>query len=262
MALEGAMKPIRRTPVLQTIALILCALASLFLWRTAAAGKGWSDITKGAQDILRGATGTQGGLSNDEVIRGLKEALSLGTNHSVSSASRVGGYYDNSLIRIPFPPEAQKVKTVAETIGMRKQVDDFVRTLNRAAEEAAKEAAPIFLSAITQMTIQDGFQILRGPDDAATSYLRRTTTAPLTQKFRPIVRQAIEKVQVTKYWNPIAQAYNQIPLVKPVNPDLDAYVTEKGLQGLFTLIAQEERKIRHDPAARVTDLLRKVFGST
>jgi hypothetical protein len=112
------------------------------------------------------------------------------------------------------------------------------------------------------MSIADGFQILRGPDDAATSYLRRTTTAPLTSKFRPVVKRAIEKVEVTKYWNPIISKYNQVPFVTKINPDLDAYVTEKGLQGLFTLIANEEKKIRKNPAARVTDLLRRVFGST
>jgi len=223
---------------------------------------GWDDIKKGAQDIYRGAAGQKGGLTNDEVIRGLKEALSVGTNNSTSVASRFNGYYNNPLIRIPFPPDAQKVKTIVEGLGMKSQVDKFVETLNHAAEEAAKEAAPIFLNAITSMTIADGFQILRGPDDAATAYLRKTTTAPLTSKFRPIAKRAIEKVEVTKYWNPIITRYNQVPFVERINPDLDAYVTEKGLQGLFKLIANEERKIRKNPAARVTELLRRVFGST
>ena len=186
----------------------------------------------------------------------------MGTNNSTSIASKFNGYYNNPLIRIPFPPDAQKVKTVVEGLGMKSQVDKFVETLNRAAEEAAKEAAPIFINAITSMTIADGFQILKGPDDAATSYLRRTTTAPLTSKFRPVVKRAIEKVEVTKYWNPIISKYNQVPFVTKINPDLDAYVTDKGLQGLFTLIANEEKKIRKNPAARVTDLLRRVFGNT
>lgn len=200
-------------------------------------------------------------IDNDEVIRGLKEALTVGTKNAASIASRVNGFYKNPRIKIPFPPDAQKVKTVAEGLGMKKQVEQFVETLNRAAEEAAKEAAPIFINAIKQMTIQDGFQILKGSDDSATQYLKRKTSAPLTAKFRPVVKRAIQKVEVTKYWNPIITQYNHVPFVTKVTPDLDAYVTEKALNGLFTLIADEEKNIRKNPAARVSDLLRRVFGS-
>lgn len=221
----------------------------------------WDEIKRGVENVTRGSTSSGRGLSNDEVIRGLKEALSVGAKNAASIASKINGYYGNPRIRIPFPPDAQKVKTVVESIGMKKQVDDFVRTLNRAAEEAAKEALPIFVDAIKQMTIQDGFRILNGPNDAATQYLRQKTTTPLTKKFRPVVHRALQKVEVTKYWNPIITRYNQVPFVAKVNPDLDAYVTEKGLQGLFYLIAKEEKKIRENPAARVTDLLRRVFGN-
>ncbi|MDD5099254.1 MAG: DUF4197 domain-containing protein [Candidatus Colwellbacteria bacterium] len=225
------------------------------------ANAGWNlnDIKKRAEDAARTAVG--GGLTNDEVIRGLKEALSIGAKNAAGNASRLDGFYKNPRIKIPFPPEAQKVKTMVEAIGMRKQVDEFVKTLNRAAEEAAKKAAPIFLDAITGMTIQDGFEILNGPDDSATAYLKGKTTAPLAREFKPIVKAAIQKVQVTKYWNPIATSYNRVPLVKKVNPDLDDYVTKRALAGLFELIADQEKKIRKDPAARVTELLRKVFGS-
>lgn len=216
-------------------------------------------IKKEGQRIYQ--SGSRGGLTNDEVIRGLKEALSIGTNNAASKASKVDGFYKNLRIKIPFPPDAQKVKTVVETVGMKSQVDKFVETLNRAAEEAAKEAAPIFLNAITGMTIEDGFNILKGPDDSATQYLKRKTSAPLTAKFRPVVKRAIQKVEVTKYWNPIITKYNQVPFVTRVNPDLDAYVTERALNGLFKLIADEEKKIRKDPAARVTELLRRVFGA-
>lgn len=228
---------------------------------TARSEAGWNvdDIKKRLGEEAKQASGA--GLSTDEVIRGLKEALSIGANKAAGMASRVNGFYKNPRIRIPFPPEAQKVKATAEALGMKKQVEEFVQTLNRAAEEAAKRAAPIFLDAIKGMTIQDGFEILRGPDDAATAYLRRKTTAQLTREFKPVVKSAIDKVQVTRYWNPIASRYNQVPFVTPVNPDLDAYVTERALAGLFKLIADEERKIRKDPAARVTELLRKVFGS-
>lgn len=206
-------------------------------------------------------SGAYASTNNDDIIRGLKEALTIGANNAASIASKVNGFYKNPKIKIPFPPDAQKVKAVAEGMGMKKQVDKFVETLNRAAEEAAKEAAPIFINSIKQMTIQDGFQILRGPDDSATQYLKRKTSGPLTAKFRPAVKRAVQKVEVTKYWNPIITSYNQVPFVTKVNPDLDAYVTERALSGLFKLIADEEKKIRKNPAARVTDLLRRVFGN-
>lgn len=233
----------------------------LFFFCDVANAASWDEIKRGVENVTRGQVSSGRGLSNDEVIRGLKEALSVGAKNATSIASKINGYYGNPRIRIPFPPDAQKVKKVAESIGMKKQVDDFVRTLNRAAEEAAKEALPIFVDAITQMTIQDGFRILNGPNDAATQYLKQKTTAPLTKKFRPVVHRALQKVEITKYWNPIITRYNQVPFVAKVNPDLDAYVTEKGLQGLFYLIAKEEKKIRENPAARVTELLRRVFGN-
>lgn len=241
------------------VSLLMIALMSTVWLLSADAGWNLNDIKRRAEDAARTATGS--GLTNAEVIRGLKEALSIGSKNAAGKASKFNGFYKNPRIKIPFPPEANKVKTTVEALGMRKQVDKFVETLNRAAEEAAKKAAPIFLDAIMGMTIQDGFQILNGPDDAATAYLRRKTTVPLTREFKPVVRKAIQKVQVTKYWNPIATTYNQVPFVKKVNPNLDDYVTKRALSGLFKLIADEEKKIRKDPAARVTELLRKVFGS-
>ena len=144
---------------------------------------------------------------------------------------------------------------------MGKQVDEFVVTMNRAAEEAAKEAAPIFVSAVKQMTITDGVKILKGKDDEATQYLKRTTSTELHGKFKPVINRATQKVGVTRYWTPLINAYNKIPFVEKMNPDIDEYITQKGLDGLFYLVAQEELKIRKDPVARVTDLLKKVFGS-
>ena len=200
-------------------------------------------------------------LSNEEVISGLKEALTVGTNNSTSVASKVDGYYKNPALFIPFPPEAKKVKDYATKVGMGSQVDKFEETLNRAAEEAAKDASPVFVNAIKGMSIGDGFAILKGADTAATHYLKDKTTAELLQKFTPIVQAAIDKVELTKYWNPLVSNYNKIPFVEKQNPDLTAYVTQKALQGLFKLIADEELKIRKDPVARVTDILKKVFGS-
>ena len=200
-------------------------------------------------------------LTNEEVISGLKEALTVGTNNSTALTSQLDGFYKNPEIFIPFPPEAIKVKEKVEGLGMQKQVDDFVMTLNRAAETASKEASPIFINAIKNMTIADGFAILKGSDNAATQYLRDKTSAQLKIKFNPIVKEAINKVSVTKYWNPIITTYNKIPFIEKQNPDLEDYITTKAMEGLFLMIEKEEQKIRKDPLARVTDILKRVFGS-
>lgn len=206
------------------------------------------------------STVNSGTLTNDDIVKGLKEALKVGTNNSVTSASKVDGFLKNITIKIPFPPEAAAMETKLRAIGMGADVDKFVETINHGAEEAAKSAATIFLSAITNLTISDGLTILKGADNAATQYLKDNTTASLKTSFKPIVKTALEKVEVTKYWNPLATAYNKIPFVTQVNPDLDTYVTEKAIEGLFKLIAAEEYKIRKDPAARINDILKKVFG--
>jgi len=200
-------------------------------------------------------------LTNSEVISGLKEALTIGTNNSTALTSSLDGFYKNPEIFIPFPAEAIKVKEKVEAIGMKKQVDEFVLTLNRAAETASKEAAPIFVDAIKNMSIADGFAILKGNNNAATQYLREKTSASLKIKFNPIVKNAISTVEVTKYWNPIISAYNKIPFTEKQNPDLEDYVTTKAMDGLFLMIQKEEANIRLNPAARVTDILKKVFGS-
>lgn len=199
-------------------------------------------------------------LTNSEVIRGLKEALSVGTNNSTSLTSRLDGFYKNPEIFIPFPPKAMKVKEKVEALGMKKQVDEFVMTMNRAAETASKEAAPIFINAITSMSISDGFAILRGNNNAATTYLKKKTSGQLKVKFNPVVKNAISQVKVTKYWNPIISTYNKIPFIEKQNPNLEDYITTKAMDGLFLMIEKEEKKIRKDPLARVSDILKKVFG--
>jgi hypothetical protein len=152
------------------------------------------------------------------------------------------------------------MRTTLMKMGMKKQVDAFEKQMNRAAEDAAKKAAPIFMKAVTSMTIQDGLTILRGKDDEATQYLRKTTAAQLSKEFRPIISASLKKVEITKYWNPLFTTYNKVPFVKKVNPKLDEFVTNKAIEGLFLLIAEEETKIRKDPAARITEILKKVFG--
>ncbi len=227
----------------------------------------WNAVKTNSTEIIHTATNVATGshtatptLTNDEVIKGLKEALSVGTNNSSASASKADGYLKNARLFIPWPAEAQDMKARLIKLGYQKKVDEFETSLNRAAEEAAKKAAPVFVDAITGMSVGDGFTILNGSDTAATHYLREKTFAPLKEKFMPTVKEAIAKVNVTAYWTPLVTTYNRIPGVKKQNPDLDDYVCVKAINGLMVLIADEEAKIRKDPMARVTDLLKKVFG--
>lgn len=207
------------------------------------------------------ALGTGQPLTTAEVAEGLKQALINGISNGSGMASQLDGYFKNPRIKIPFPPEVQKVEDKLRQIGLSGEVDKFVLTLNRGAEDAAKESKDIFIGAIRQMTIQDAWGILRGSDNAATEYLKRTTSAQLRAKFQPVIANSLNKVNATKYYGDIVTTYNKIPLVQKVNPDLNDYATTKAMDGLFLLIADEERKIRVDPIARTTEILKKVFGA-
>ena len=225
--------------------------------------------------IVNTVTGQGAGLSNETIVNGLKEALNVSTKNSVAFTSKVDGFYKTPEIAIPFPKEAQSVKTLADKYGLKSQTENFVKQLNRAAESAAKEATPIFINAITSMTITDGIQLLQGGDNAATTFLQNKTRQPLKDKFTPVVKKALDKVQISKYWTPLWSNYNKYApaanaigsvfgqgnvLPKAVNPDLNEYVTNLALDGLFKIMAKEEAKIRKDPTARVNDILRTVFG--
>lgn len=217
-------------------------------------------------EVLQPVTGSAGNtsLSRDEVVRGLKEALERGTRVAVSTAGVQDGFYRNPQLYIPFPEEAQKVKETAVQYGLGGQVERFEENLNRAAEEAAAKATPIFLEAIRGMSIQDAFGILNGADNAATEYLREQTGSALAAEFRPVVREAIDKVELTRYWEPMITKYNAVNFLTggdDIDPDLEAYVTQRAIEGLFVHVASEEKKIRTNPSARVTELLQKVFGS-
>ena len=202
-----------------------------------------------------------GGLSTTQVAEGLKEALKVGIQNAVTQANKTDGYNKNSLIRIPFPPEVEQVENTLRNMGFTGQIDEFVVKMNRTAEEAAAKAAPIFVDAILGMTIDDAWGLLKNEsNDAATNYLRKKTYESLYSEFTPIVQEAMNKTQLNNFWTPLASAYNNIPFKEDVNPDLTDYVTRRAIDGLFTLVAQEEAKIRQDPAARVNDLLKKVFG--
>lgn len=206
-----------------------------------------------------GKTGTAP-LTATEVGEGLKEALVKGISIGADQVSQVDGYFKNPQLKIPFPPDVKKVEDRLRQIGLGNEVDKFVMTLNRGAEDAAKEAKPIFITAIRSMTIQDAWAILRGEPDAATSYLKKTTTAQLKEKFSPVIQNSLDKVSATKYYTDLVNTYNKIPLVQKVNPDLNEYATDLAIQGLFTMIAKEEKNIRENPIARTTELLKKVFG--
>ncbi len=212
--------------------------------------------------LLGGASGPDaGGLAQEDIIKGLKEALVVGIGNGSARASLPDGYLKNELIRIAVPPEARKVEETLRKMGMGDQVDRFVLSLNRAAEDAAKKSKPIFVKAITSMTITDALGLLNGADTSATAYLRKTTNAQLFNTFYPVVDSTLNLNNATKYYGEMVNAYNQLPMVKKVNPDLKKYATQKAIDGLFTLIADEEKKIRKDPAARVNDILKKVFGN-
>lgn len=200
------------------------------------------------------------GLSNDEIVSGLKEALNVGANNASQKLSAADGFFKDAAIKILMPEEAKKAEKKLRSLGMGKLVDDAVLSMNRAAEDASKSAAPIFVNAVKQMSIQDAVGILRGNDFAATNYLKDKTTASLTEAFRPVIEASLKKVDATKYWHTVFTTYNKFSTDK-VNPDLSAYVTEKALAGIFYQVGLEEQKIRKDPMARTTDILKKVFAN-
>ena len=200
-------------------------------------------------------------LSNDDIINGLKEALSVGAQNTSKNLGQTDGFFKNAALKILMPAEALKAEKTLRQIGMGSLVDKAVLSMNRAAEDAAGGISTIFLNAIKQMTVTDGLKILQGGDFAATEYLKKTTTAQLTEKMRPVIEASLAKVNATSYWKDVFTAYNKVSFGKQtVNTDLSAYVTEKSMTGIFYSIGQEEQKIRKDPAAQVTDLLKKVFG--
>lgn len=206
-----------------------------------------------------------GGVVNPttgEMAAGLKEALKKGTGQAVSVLSQEGGYLDNPRVRIPFPPDAQFAADKLRDLGLGDLVDDFVARLNEGAEEGAKEAAPIFRNAITQMTITDARDILVTRDrDAATDYFRRTTSDELYAAFSPKIRRVLNQVNATQLWTDVTSAYNKIPFTnRKIETDLVRYATDKALEGLFLKVAEEEAKIRDNVSARSSDLLREVFG--
>ena len=201
-----------------------------------------------------------GDPSSTEISQALKQALEIGTNEGTSRLSAKDGFLGNLAVKILFPPEAAKVEKTLRSLGLNSLCDNIILSLNRAAENAAVEAKPIFIAAIRQMTIADATNILLGDENAATQYFKRTTSAELMKKFRPVVAQSLSEVNATKYWSDAIGQYNRIPMVKPIDTDLSQYVAQKAIDGLFSEIAKEELKIRGNFSARSSVLLQKVFG--
>jgi hypothetical protein len=212
-----------------------------------------------AQQVLQGL-GTTGELSNGEIVSGLREALTVGTERSSNKLSAVDGFFKDAAIKILLPDEAKKVESTLRGLGMSSLVDKAILSMNRAAEDAAKTASGIFINAVKQMTITDALNILRGGDFAATNYFKGRTTTALTEAFRPIIERSLKNVNATKYWSDVTSVYNQFSANK-INTDLAGYVTGKAMDGIFYQVGLEEQKIRKDPVARTTDILKKVFGS-
>lgn len=211
--------------------------------------------------ILKEA-GNQLPLSQQEVAGGLKEALVQGIQKGADSASKVDGFFKNDLIRIALPEDARRVENTLRQVGLGAEVDRVLLAINRGAESAAQEAKPLFINAIRQLTIQDAFNILKGEPDAATQYLRQSTESQLKELFQPRIQEALNQVGATKYYGDLANSYNSLPLTnKKIDPDLNAYVTDRAIDGLFKLVREEEKKIRENPLERTTALMKRVFAS-
>ncbi|MCX2573834.1 DUF4197 domain-containing protein [Pedobacter sandarakinus] len=244
-----------------TIKMLTASLAICFaLAPKANAQINLGDIFKKVIEKQGASTNATGTPTTFEIGQGIKEALQIGVSAGADRLSVKNGFLGNLAVKILMPPEAQKVERTLRGLGFNKLCDNVITSLNRAAEDAATEAKPIFISAIKQMTLTDATNILLGKKDAATEYFKRVTTAQLMQKFSPIVTASLNKVNATKYYTDLTTQYNRLPLVKPVNTNLTEYVTQKAIDGLFIEVAKEELKIRDNFSSRSSTLLQKVFG--
>ena len=240
--------------------LLVSVVASSFAQDSAKKKTSLFGKVSSAVSSVKGGKG--GSLSNEEIVSGLKEALSLGAKKSADKLSAADGFFKDAAVKVLMPPEAQKIEKTLRSIGAGKLVDDAILSFNRAAEDASKSAAPIFVDAVKNMSIQDALGILKGADTSATAYLKKATTANLTAAFKPTIDSSLAKVGATRYWSLVVDKYNSLPTTfNKVNSDLPSYVTQKALSGIFFYVADEEKKIRSNPAARVSDILKKVFGN-
>ncbi len=233
---------------------VLFFLSILFSFSAISHAGVFDNIIKGISDSSKAE------IDEGTIVSGLKEALSIGTDNAIKNLSKLDGYFGNEIIKILMPERIQNVANVLGKAGLKKEVDDFILSMNRAAERAAPKAAGFFVEAIKNMSIEDARGILAGGDTAATDYFREKTSNKIYDAFKPIISSSMDEVGVTRIYKEMMDNYEAIPFVKKESFDLDHYVTNKALAGLFHMVGQEEKKIRTDPAARVTDLLKTVFS--
>ena len=241
--------------------IFVCASVSLFAQKDSSSNL--NGMFKKASSLFgkKSSSGSSSSnLSSSDIVSGLKEALSIGAQKSGDKLSATDGFFKDAAVKILLPEQIREVENKMRTLGFGKLVDNAELSMNRAAEDASKAAAPIFLDAIKKMTVTDALNILKGSDTAATGYLRKTTSPELTTAFRPVIETSLQKTDANKYWKDVFSAYNKFTS-KPVDTDINSYVTGKALDGLFYYVAQEEVNIRKNPAARVTDILKSVFGA-
>lgn len=263
---------IRYFAILCMTAMIICNASAQISWpsqnskkKKTQSGSTTTTTNKSSGGGLLDQIGTMvgGGSSNmtqDRAASGLKEALNLGTNAASNNLGKVDGFLANAAVKILFPPEARKIENTLRSLGMGSVCDQIVTSVNRSAEAAVVEAKPIFAQAITQMTIQDAIGILTGGEGSATAYLRKTSGLALQQKFEPVIKTQLDRTQATRYWGDAIGTYNKVPMVQRMNPNLSQYVTEQAINGIFLMIAAEEKNIRANPAARIGGILQDVFG--
>ncbi|MDX1573037.1 MAG: DUF4197 domain-containing protein [Methylophaga sp.] len=223
-------------------------------------GKMLEDFKDAGKSML-GQDNNTAGLDNDTLINGLREALEIGSRRAISTVSQQGGYLNNPEIRIPLPPRVQQASDLMKQFGMSQLANDFETSINRAAENAAPQATELMINAIKAMTIEDARKILQGENDAATRYFEDKTRPQLATLFSPVVEDSLNQVGATRYYNQLDEQMEAIPVLgQNLNTDLTQYVTDQALTGLFVMLAEEEQKIRENPAARSTELLKKVFA--
>jgi len=255
---------------MKKITLITLVSAALSLPVSAGFGDLIKELGESGKKVLQDSQSTPSNstaidtsqLDYDTMVAGLKEALEVGTRRAVTEISKPDGYLSNQQIRIPMPDQLEKAGGVLRKFGLGSQVDQFELSMNRAAEKAAPQATEIIVTAVKDMSIEDAQNILSGPDNAATEYFREKTSTRLSELFKPSIKESMNQVGVTRYYTELAQEADKVPLVGDMAQDynLEDYVTSEALNGLFTLLAAEEKKIRENPAARTTDLLKQVFG--
>jgi hypothetical protein len=232
----------------------------LFIFPLFTQAQYWKGLKKAAEKVNKELI-NKNPFSEEEAANALKETLNKGMGKGVSVLSVKDGYFANPKVKIPFPKNATKVADKLKKLGMQKQVDEVVLSINRAAEDAANSAKSIFVDAIKKMSIKDAIGIVKGNKTAGTDYLNRNTNSALANAFKPIIKISLEKVNATKRWESVMNTYNKIPFVEKVNPELETYVTEKAISGLFFMLAQQEIAIRENPKERTSALLKKVFGN-